>query len=346
MDNLDGANKLGRILKETGWSQVTLARKLKVSQKTLSFWLSGKTAPSEANQKLINNLFNQTVKNSSKGDLVVKDLRGILLEAQAGKEFDENDKQISDSQRQKEYYNGKIIALSLEEKNNSKLILFPSLAGMDDEWYKMGGKSALFYKYFVGPRLKRKPVIRKDSDLRHRFRKGVVSVHWGERFIQDVQALGYKVQRLDYGIIVVQLDRVYSDKEIDEMLAKEREDGERVKRIVLPKENMPDLYGLIRELMRLLPPKIKKMDGAYRETLGNGLLYVVMDFTKVYFRMANGRMNRVEAREKMLGYMDDMAAYLTIVDEANLFDLVTRTRMGEILVDIRMTIKRRLGEEN
>ena len=103
MDNLDGANKLGRILKETGWSQVTLARKLKVSQKTLSFWLSGKTMPSEVSKKLVDTLYSKTWNNAEKDNPMVKHLRGVLLETQAGKEFDENDKQIADSQRQKEY---------------------------------------------------------------------------------------------------------------------------------------------------------------------------------------------------------------------------------------------------
>ena len=191
MDNLDGANKLGRILKETGWSQVTLARKLKVSQKTLSFWLSGKTMPSEVSKKLVDTLYSKTWNNAEKDNPMVKHLRGVLLETQAGKEFDENDKQIADSQRQKEYYNGKIIALSLEEKNNSKLILFPSLAGADDEWYKMGGVSALIYKYRIGPRMGRKVKILRDNGKRERFTHGVVSIHWLQVFAENMKGLGY-----------------------------------------------------------------------------------------------------------------------------------------------------------
>ena len=40
--------------------------------------------------------------------------------------------------------------------------------------------------------------------------------------------------------------------------------------------------------------------------------------------------------------MDDIAAILAIVDENKLFDLATRVRVGETLVDLKNTIVRRL----
>ena len=127
-------------------------------------------------------------RQESSQNLTKKELSGILLESQSGKEMDEGDK-LND-ERYREYYNGKVIALALEDKNNSRLILYPSLSGTKDEWYKMGGNSALFYKYIVGPRLKKKPVIRKDNDLRHRFKHGIVAIHWGDKFMKDVALLG------------------------------------------------------------------------------------------------------------------------------------------------------------
>lgn len=192
-------NRLRAVMRANKWSQVETAAQIGVTQKTLSFWLTGKTQPAIEKVRVIeefcnkneqsnrksnksNRIGNKSNKTGNKGndeEFTTKVLKGILLESQAGKEFDERDKISQDKHR--EYYNGKMIALSLEEKNNSRLILYPSLSGTKDEWYKMGGQSALFYKYIVGPRLKKKPVIRKDNDLRHRFKHGIVSVHWGEK---------------------------------------------------------------------------------------------------------------------------------------------------------------------
>ncbi len=44
------------------------------------------------------------------------------------------------------YYRAKREVQLLEETNNSRLVLFPSLSGEKQEWYKMGGVSALRLK--------------------------------------------------------------------------------------------------------------------------------------------------------------------------------------------------------
>ena len=273
-------------------------------------------------------------------DLTEKMLNGILIESQAGKEMDEGDKQNDEKHR--EYYNGKVIALALEDKNNSKLILYPSLSGIKDEWYKMGGQSALFYKYIVGPRLKKKPVIRKDNDLRHRFKYGIVAVHWGDKFVKDVTAIGLKARQIDYGIIIVELERSFTPKEIEEMRNLEKTEQDKLNKMIMPEKNYPDLYGLIRQLARLLPPKIKKMDATYRETIGSRTIEILIRLIEIYFQMANGRISVATAREVMLKQVDNMTALIVIIDENQLIDLTTRTRIGEILVDIKLTIKRRL----
>ena len=273
-------------------------------------------------------------------DLTTKVLEGILLENQAGREMDEGDKQNDEKYR--EYYNGKVIALALEDKNNSRIILFPSLSGKKDEWYKMGGQSALFYKYVLGPRLKKKPIIRKDNDLRHRFKHGIVAVHWGDRFMKDVALLGMRAKRIDYGIIVVEMERTYTAKEIEEMRNLEKSEQDKLIKMVMPEKNYPDLYGLIRQLARLLPPKIKKMDAVYREVIGSEMLEKLIKLVEIYFQMANGRMPVQEAHGELLRQIDNMTALIVIIDENQLIDLTTRTRIGEILVDIKLTIKRRL----
>ena len=279
-------------------------------------------------------------KQESPENLTQKELRGILLESQSGKEMDEGDK-LND-ERYREYYNGKVIALALEDKNNSRLILYPSLSGAKDEWYKMGGNSALFYKYVVGPRLKKKPVIRMDNDLRHRFKHGIVAVHWGDKFMKDVLTIGLSAKRIDYGIIVVEMGRTYTAKEIEEMRNLEKTEQDKIKKMVMPEKNYPDLYGLIRQLTRLLPPKIKKMDAVYRDVIGREMVEILIRLVEIYFQMANGRMAVDTAREDLLRQADNMTALIVIIDENQLIDLITRTRIGEILVDIKQTIKRRL----
>lgn len=358
MEHEDILERLRGIMRSNKLSQEVMANKIGVSQKTISYWLTGKARPTAKKSIKIAEICdrhekgNKKSKGNEKGikiqkgnekgndDLTDRVLKGILLEAQAGKELDEEDKQ--NTERYRQYYNAKVIALTLEDKNRSRLILFPSVSGMDDEWYKMGGQSALFYKYVVGPRLKKKPIIRKDTDIRHRFKHGIVTVHWGKKFISDVATIGLKAKRIDYGIIIVEMEREYTANEIMEMHKIERESADKVKKMIMPVNNYPDMYALMRQLVQILLPKIKKMDSVYREIFGTAMLDALMKLIKTYFRMANGRMNTEVAREEMLGRVDDMTGLLAIMDEGQLLDLVTRTRVGETLVEIKMAVLRRL----
>ena len=72
------------------------------------------------------------------------------------------------------------------------------------------------------------------------------------------------------------------------------------------------------------------------------MLETLTNLNKIYFRMANGRTQIEMAREEMLGQIDDMTALLAIIDENQLFDVATRTRIGETIVDVKIMIKKRL----
>lgn len=246
----------------------------------------------------------------------------------------------------KRYYDTKTVVMKLEEKNNVRVYAFPSLNGKDDEWYKIGGKSALYYKYFLGPRMGRKSVkIHKDTDARVRFRHGTSSVHFGDKFIEAAAKVGYKAMRTKMGIIVVDLEKPFSVQEIKAMAETEKEDGEKLQLMLEPAENMPSLYAKIRELAIVITPKIQKMNAVYREVYGNNFLKITADLFQIYFRVANGREDKETGKNLLLKKVDDMTGMIALVDEIELFDQATRTRFGDRLVDVRLAIKNNFPEE-
>ena len=85
------------------------------------------------------------------------------------------------------------------------------------------------------------------------------------------------------------------------------------------------------------------MDVTYREVIGDRMLGILIELVEMYFQVANGRISVNTAQEEMLRQIDNMTALIAIIDENQLMDLITRTRIGETLVDIRLTIKRRLA---
>lgn len=284
-------------------------------------------------------------KSTKNDDLAVDSLdtlalKGLLYEKSAGSELDEEDKNATPEYR--EYYNGKVVALALEEKNNSRLVAFPSVGKNKEEWYKLGGNSALFYKYYVGPRLGRDPKFRSDTDLRHRFKHGIVSVHWGDKFMEALRKIGYKVKKSDYGLIICDLGRTFTAKEVEEMRSKEKVDQEKIKRMIVPKYNFPDIYGNLNVIARLIPPKVKRMDATYREVFGREMLTIIVKLYEDYFKVTNGRMAMEGSAQILLSHVDEMTALLAVIDENNLLDLPTRTRFGTALIDLKNCIKRRL----
>ncbi len=349
---MEKVEKMRKILEIMGWSQARLARELDVSPKTLSLWLNGKGVPQQKRYETIDAFYDQALKEKSAKEgkfeldpvndpeFSEKVLQGILLKEK--EKTDPEDKYQRVKKNHKEYYNGKIVAKKLEEENFSRIIIFPSInEGARKEWYKVGGNSALFYKYYAGPRTGRSPRILDDSDLRCRFKNGVTMIHMGEKLLKDFEDVGFRVTEGEFGIIFVELDKVFKEKEVKEMDELERTNRERVKRMITPKENFPDIYGYVRKLAQILPPKVKKMDGAYRATFGEGVLNSIYEMYKIYFRMGNGRIGKEEAFVRILEQVDDITAVLAVADENNMFDLTTRIRIGEAITDLKTTLAKR-----
>lgn len=348
---MEEVKRVEEILEKSSLSRVEVAKRLGVSIKTLGSWLGGKSVPRGKNVESIRRVYNEIFgKRSSRkvGEAKVKEsqevmtLKEMLLKHET--RLVESEEVENEKKEQTIYYDGKKIVLTLEKKNQDKLLLFPSKGDLNGEWYKMGGNSALFYMYYIAPRLKKKPKLRQDTDIRCRFKDGVISVHFIDRFIENMESLGLKVRKDEYKIVIVKLEQSFTVAEIKEMKGRAAEEEKRFHQILMPKENFPDMYNSIRKLAQLLVPKIKHMDGAYRQILGDRFLGLVMDAYEIYYRMTNGSMTKEEGKKAMRVKIDEMKGLVMLADEVEWFDFTTRTRVGEALVDLQVALERRLGE--
>lgn len=64
-----------------------------------------------------------------------------------------------------------------------------------------------------------------------------------------------------------------------------------------------------------------------------------MEILKIYFRMADGRMERRDAKLEMLERVDDISAMIYLMDECRMLNITARTMMGENVVKIRNAIE-------
>lgn len=328
------SDKLREIRQEKRWSQKELAGKLRVSEKTMSFWINGKKQPARANLVEIDKLYHELV------DTPRSEVKEEIQEFQAKMAVDEVEKSLTLSE--KTYYEAKCYCLAKEKTNCRYVYLFPSVGKEVDGWYKVGGRSLLFYKNLLAPRLGREAKLRDDHDRIHRFDKGIVSVRWGNKLMAEAVSLGYSAKRIEYDIIMIDLNKDYSEAEIRTMAEAIKRERNKVKKMVKPKANYPSIVVAINKLIQVLPSKVKKLDKSYREVWSAQLLSPLIELTKIYFRFANGRMEQKDAKLEMLSRVDDLGAMIYMMDEAGMLDITARTRLGENVCGIRQEIEENL----
>ena len=172
-------DKLWEIIRVKKWKQKELAGKLNVSEKTMSFWINGKKRPSEGKEREINLLYNDIFNNQLKDS----DVNQVIKDYQSRDGLDETEKTFT--LPEKDYYEAKCYVLSREKENKRFVFLYPSMGKESDGWYKVGGKSLIFYKNLLAPRLGREAKIRDDTDRVHRFKNGIASIRWGNKLMEE-----------------------------------------------------------------------------------------------------------------------------------------------------------------
>ena len=276
-------------------------------------------------------------------ELDVIELERMLRGSQVDDEAEEEE---TPGESKKRYYQAKAMVLELEKKNVSQLILFESIGNVRSEWYKMGGNSALIYKYFIGPRLGKRGKIRPDTERRCRFYDGILSVHWRDQFLAGMKELGYTDYRenVELGIIIYDLGKSWSLKELGEWRKKEREEWEKLNVILKPKRALPELYSMILKLVKLIPPRIPKLPKRQQKVMGERLMKKLTDLYTLYLKMANGRMALEKAKQEMLETVDEMSAILLIIKEDAMWGTTHCLRIGEVLADTKEIVEKQLKE--
>lgn len=345
-NNMEEINKVKEIVEKSSLEREEAAKRLGISTKTLSSWLNGKSLPRQKNAQNIRRVYNELFgKGQPKRKVpeLRKNLSDILLTAKADAPV--GDSEIDETKIRQKYYDGKLIVLTLEKQNNDKLFLFPSISKVEGEWYKMGGNSLLFYRYYVAPRLKKKPKCLYDKDIKYRFKDGVVAIHWIDKFIENMRKLKLEATKEEYDIVTVELGQSFSAAEIKEMRERERSDDKRFRNTIMPKENFPDMYRHIRVLAQLIIPSVKRMDGAYRGVFGDRIIRVVMELYEAYFMVTDGLKTKEEGYTLLRGLAQKLSGLILLADEVEWFDFATRTRVGETLVEFKAAIERRLNAQ-
>lgn len=289
-----------------------------------------------------------TVANKTQAELTKKARRAEVhkLEGSAGER--KNRGQTPEERREsyRKYHAIKRKVLELEKRNNSHLYLFPSSDSETNprKFYNMGGNSAVIYCCDIGPKIKRKSVLRADADNGEiRFPFGVCSVVEIEKLEEKLRALGVKrLKDEEGGILVFKLSRVYSTDEIRSMLNSEQTKLDSLNSLIFSQVLYPEVHKLILELKRVIPPKVKNINREYREMFGADMIRSMRDLSLTYLRMTGGDVLPEEGAKVMLLDLSAILDTISLFNELRLWDVVTCIRISQTVIALRQAIKARI----
>lgn len=240
------------------------------------------------------------------------------------------------------YRANKKLAMQLETRNTRYLILFPASDADTnaEKFYNMAGNSAIIYCHEIGPRLKRKPVLRRDMDLGpDRSQSGICSISNLAALEQRLAEIGVKRRDNHGDLVIFKLAREYPKDEIREMLKQEQVRLDALNKLIYSEVLFPDIHRQIIELKRLVPAKVKNMDKTYRDVIGIRIMEPLMEVVRNYSEMTHGDTEVKVAAEKMMRELDMMLAEVSMLNELKLWEVSTCTRVASAAVMIRQLIR-------
>lgn len=160
----------------------------------------------------------------------------------------------------------------LEKNNYSHLYVFKSTDG----WYKMGGHSALFFKYRIAPRLKIKCELRTDRDFYYTFKDGIIPVKDPTTLEAKLKKLRVFKKGVELGYMVFDLLEVVSEDQIKEMRNFEKEKYREINKIIDPNVVLVKTLGMARMVQKDVFEQCRKLDEATRGLMGRDTVYLAI----------------------------------------------------------------------
>ncbi|MDO4527008.1 MAG: hypothetical protein Q4B87_02875 [Candidatus Saccharibacteria bacterium] len=218
-----------------------------------------------------------------------------------------------------------------------KLYFYPSYTSNDGEiWYKMMDFSALYYAYYLAPRMGRTANIFDDKDS-YAKAKYIASVKDIDGVVDDFLKLGgKKVEKTLTGVYIFTLANPLTADDFSNLMRMEEERRDRARNMMRPAKMAPVTYKLMVEFVSQIGPKIKRLEKRDYFSIGEDMVQELENTLEIYYTYSDGHLSIEETGEKLLVCLNRIKAGLTILQETNAWDgLDTAAMLGESLMFFR-----------
>ncbi|MBQ2638672.1 hypothetical protein IJF91_01255 [Candidatus Saccharibacteria bacterium] len=211
------------------------------------------------------------------------------------------------------------------------------------EWWKVGGNSALYYKYILGPRLKVAINLKRDEDHYSTFNFGVVSIRDIKSFKERMKKAGMVPGPENDNAIKFSFKEKISLSTIDAIKEDVEFQHERINRLVETRKIAPDMFVLIRQFMSEFWHYSKRYNKyEARKTITSEVVVEMMKMKRAYAHMANGDVEILDGMLEIKSCADSLMSDISFLEEVKEMGFDKAMKLSMHLGDIKRIVNREL----
>lgn len=233
--------------------------------------------------------------------------------------------------------------LEKENENFSKIYFLKTA----DNWgWQAFDNSALFFEDYIARKLEIPPRLKVDDDYDCRAKKGTVFVREMGEFETKLKAIGIKASFKNENTIVFDLDKEFSEEEIEKIILSDEERWRRANDVVATAKRLyPNLAAKMRETMQMYYNMIKKMNVFGREVAGVKVMRLLYEMDVAFDAALKSGKNVLKTLEKMSEDEEQLESMLAALSDLRDLSPEEISKMGFQLQKLKDEIKKALRKE-
>ena len=260
---------------------------------------------------------------------------------QSSKQQKNNEKAAEGREIKKRSAEAKAMAAQMEEGNNSKLIAYYSGKG----FRKIGGNSALFFKYVFAEQLKIDVNLRPDTDFAYKFKYGIISIADDVALKTAMESLGAKVEVEDEHLLVFDLGKKFTKEELDALKNIANESAKQVNLLVgTTKALYPEIIANERAICAAIFNLTQHLSDKRMLALNDIVKTLMRSVVDMEMMAKNAAYTPKKVLSEAVVYNERTELYLKLMMELGVIDQRKTLHLVMMLVDNNKIIKARLND--
>lgn len=231
-----------------------------------------------------------------------------ILDA-AARKLERDEKAAKKREEKRRYERLKAAIFEQEKINDKKIILFRS----GENWWKMGGSSALFYATLVAPRLKEEVKARLDTDFHSKFMEGVISVPDIEEMKKKMGSLGLKIVFSDDEKIEFELEGKVDKATIKKLKAVEELKIKSLNQDLVVMNSMPEMYDAIEKTVELALTYFGNLNKVVYDMFGKVSLDLIREMLLYVYLIELGKIEKEKGMKEIVLRTERVKLYLKVM---------------------------------